>query len=193
VKSDRRYSKLCGGNGRFGIWLTPVLGFIAFSPIPKGRNAPTCYSTQPFGLGPESALGSLPSSALSSAQAQSIVVVVLDSSNALPRRCSFHSSLLSCRFELRISACKNEFLLTRKFGVRRHITDRAMKPYFIVVLHVINHSIANIADRLQCRHANAVAIDGAMITLDLAVALWIVGRCIHMRHASDSNEIFKVV
>ncbi len=67
------------------------------------------------------ALGSLPSVALSSAQVVSIVFAVPVSSNALSRRCTPHSSLFSCRFELRAypaTAWFIKFLCCGTYGVR---------------------------------------------------------------------------
>jgi len=140
------------------VWnrLIPMLGLIAFLPIPKGNHAPTLQPTLalrswPCGLGPAAALGSLPGVALSSAQVCSNIIAGLNSSNTLSRCCSSHSSLFSRDFKLCISASENLFSLPSKLGVWSYVADRAVKPNFVVMFHVIDNLVARIVGQITPR------------------------------------------
>jgi len=76
-------------------------------------------------------------------------------------------------FEFLVSIGEDLAFLAESFGLWRHIADDAVKPNFVVILDVPGDDAASIFDRFNLFFANAVALDRAVITLDLAVALWV--------------------
>ncbi len=66
-----------------------------------------------------------------------------------------------------------------------------MKPYLVVMHHVLADDSPGVLQRERRARANALAFDGAVKAFDLAVALRIVGRRPHMRHAAQSHVLLE--
>jgi len=60
------------------------------------------------------------------------------------------------------------------------------------MLHVTGDDAAGVVERPERRDADALAFDRAVIPFDLAVALGIVRRRFHVRHAGDTDELFEI-
>ena len=97
-------------------------------------------------------------------------------------------TLLASRFQFAITLGENLLLVARKFRVRRHITDGAVKTHFVVMADVPINDATSVLDRLDMLLTNTVALDRAVVTFNLTVALRIVWRRSYMRHARDPNR-----
>ncbi len=92
----------------------------------EGKVASIVKPTHPFGLGPDSALGLLPSRALSSGQVIVIVAFAFDSSNRLTRSHAFGFAFLSRSLQLLVALGEYLLLPSFEFCLRRDIADRTM-------------------------------------------------------------------
>jgi hypothetical protein len=148
--------------------------------------------TQPFDPGPESALGLLPSIALSSAQ---VIFNLIDSGhscNVLYRFGSPKSSSFPSRFELLISLGKEFFLLASKLRVGSHVSNRTVEPDRVVLIDVLCYCLTSIVNAGHALGPYAVPFDRPMISLNLSIALGVVRRSFHMGHCCDAYELFEV-
>lgn len=148
--------------------------------------------TQPFDPGPETALGLLPSIALSSAQVSFNLIDSGHSCNVLYRLSSPKSSSFPSRFELLISLGKEFFFLSSKLRMRRHVSNRTMEPDRVVMMDVLCYCLTSIVNAGHALGPYAVPFDRPMVSLNLSIALGIVGRSFHMGHSCDAYEFFEV-
>ena len=75
---------------------------------------------------------------------------------------------------------------------RRDEADRAVQAHGVVVIHVLLNQPPRILRRQRRSRPDALAFQRFVPALDFSVRLRIVGRCPHMRHARDSNELLEV-
>ncbi len=100
--------------------------------------------TQPFDPGPETALGLLPSIALSSTQVSLNLIDSGHSCNVLYCLSSPKPSSFPSRFELLISLGKELFFLASKLRIRRHVSNRTVEPYRVVMMDVLFYCLTSI-------------------------------------------------
>ena len=147
---------------------------------------------QPFDPGPETALGLLPSIALSSSHVKFNLIDSAYSCNVLyclssPKPLSYPS-----RFELLVSLGKELFFLASKLRMRRHVSNRTVEPDRVVMMDVLFYCLTSIINAGQALGPYAVSFDRPMISLNLPIALRVVRRSFHMGHSCDAYELFEV-
>ena len=75
---------------------------------------------------------------------------------------------------------------------RRHVADRAVQPLFVVLLDEPPDKLSRFAKRQGRVRSNAIALERLMPAFDLAVALRVVRRRLHVGHPRDANELLKI-
>ena len=148
--------------------------------------------TQPFDPGPETALGLLPSFALSSTQVSFNLINSGHSCNVLYRLGSPQPSSFPSCFELLFSLGKELFFLASKLRMRRHVSNRTVEPDRFVMMDVLCYCLTSIINAGQALGPYEVSFDRPMISLNLSIALRVVGRSFHMGHSCDAYELFEV-
>ena len=144
-------------------------------------------------LFPESALGLLPSIALSSAQ----VICSLVRQGQLGKTLlaiGRASGLALCPgfFEFPVPLGEDRLLPARQLVGRSDVANRTVKPDLVVILHIAFHDPTGILQRQRRAGPDAFVLDRAVISFQLAVALWIIRRSLHVGHAADANELFEI-
>lgn len=134
----------------------------------------------------------LPSIALSSAQGSLNLIDSGHSCNVLYRLSSPKPAFFPSRFELLVSLGKEFFFLASKLCMRRHVSNRTVEPDRVVVMDVLCYCLTSIINAGQALGPYAIPFDRPMISLNLPIALGVVGRSLHMGHSCDAYELFEV-
>jgi hypothetical protein len=114
------------------------------------------------------------------------------SCNVLYRFGSPKSSSFPSRFELLISLGKEFFLLASKLRVGSHVSNRTVEPDCVVMIDVLCYCLTSIVNAGHALGPYAVPFYRPMISLNLSIALGVVGRSLHMGHSCDAYELFEV-
>ena len=136
--------------------------------------------------------GLLPRIALFSAQVSLNLIDSGHSCNVLYRLSSPKPAFFPSRFELPVSLGKEFFFLASKFRMRRHVSDRTVEPDRVVVMDVLCYCLTSIINAGHALGLYAVPFDRPMISLNLSIALRVVGRSFHMGHSCDTYEFFEI-
>ena len=94
----------------------------------------------------------------------------------LSRFGSVQRATLACLLELPITLVEDRLLTTFEHRLWRHIADRAVKPRRIIVVHELCDSTSCIIQAQRTQGTDTLSLDRAVIPLNLAVALRIVGK-----------------
>src|SRR5262249_32002490 len=79
-----------------------------------------------------------------------------------------------------------------QLGLGRDVADGAVQTHRVVLLHVARHDAPGVLHGQGRLRADAIPLDGPVPALDLAVALRVVRRRAHVRHATDPDELLEV-
>ena len=88
---------------------------------------------------------------------------------------------------------KDQGVPSVEFVLRRDVADGAVQADGVVVLDVAGDDPLGVLQGQGCLRPDAIALDGAMPAFDLAIALGVVGRSPHVRHAADPDEFLEVL
>ena len=105
---------------------------------------------------------------------------------------AFDPPLFAGFLQLAVSLLMNDFSSAFQHVPGRNIPDGSVKPDVVVMLDEPLGQAPSVLDRQRRPRPQALALDRAMPALQLAIALGIVGRGSHMRHAANSNEFLEV-
>ena len=76
--------------------------------------------------------------------------------------------------------------------MRRHVSNRTVEPDRVVVMDVLCYCLTSIINAGHALGPYAVPFDRPMISLNLSIALRVVGRSFYMGHSCDTYEFFEV-
>ncbi len=93
--------------------------------------------------------------------------------------------------ELAISFVEDLLFPAKQFVQRRNVTQRAVQPHLVVFVDILRDDAPCILQRERRLRTNTLRLDRAVIAFQLAIALRIVRRRLHVGHATDTNEVFK--
>ena len=76
--------------------------------------------------------------------------------------------------------------------MRRHVSNRTVEPDRVVMMDVLFYCLTSIINAGHALGPYAVPFDRPMISLNLSIALRVVGRSFYMGHSCDTYEFFEV-
>src|SRR5271170_5889204 len=141
-------------------------------------------------LAPESALGSRPRVALSSAQVSSVYLAGLWPGNFF--LLGLGSPPGAGRRQLLFPCGPDGLGTTSQLVCRRDVADRAVQPHRVVIDHELGNQPLSVLQAQRGLHSDAPSFQGLEPPLDLAVALGVIGRCPDVSHSTDADEILEV-
>ena len=103
------------------------------------------------------------------------------------------SPSLTSLLQLLIALGKDRLFATMQFVARRDVAQGAVQSDFVVLGDVIGNQTPGVFQRQRCARPDAIALDRAMIAFQLAVALRVIGRSPHVRHAANADKLLEVL
>ena len=105
----------------------------------------------------------------------------------------FLFSCLSRCFEFAVTFFEYLFFAAFQFNFGGHVAQRAVQSLVIVVANIVCHLCSGLFKRQWDFWADTFLLDGAVETLQFAIALRIVRRCPYVGHACHPDKLFEVL
>jgi hypothetical protein len=97
------------------------------------------------------------------------------------------------RIQLAVSLGEDHRLASGQLIRRRDIADGTVQADLVVMRNEIGHDSSCVVQAQRGLHSNALPLEGLVPPLLLPIALGIIGRCAHVRHAADPDELLEVL
>jgi hypothetical protein len=94
--------------------------------------------------------------------------------------------------EFEVASVEDLLFLAIEFVLGSDVTDSAVQADQIVMGHVIEDDASSVLQGQRRQDADALALEGFVPAFFFAIGLGIVGRCPHVGHAGDADELFEI-